>query len=138
MTSATDLLPRRRFAGPLVLDLLVRDARVGKGWIGLHPREFELLWRLSDTPGVAVSRAKLLRDVWRLEHLPETNTLEVHVCRLRAKLAPVGLAWLVATGRDGGYLLDAAAGSHVRERLGDFVQALDSRALIGDEGLVSQ
>ena len=98
-------LPRNRAIGPIELDLFYRDARDGKGWIGLHPREFALLWRLSETPGRRVSRRELVRDVWRLDHLPETNSLEVHVSRLRAKLAISRCAWLVRTHSDGGSFL---------------------------------
>ena len=98
-------LSRKRAIGPLELDLFYRDARDGKGWIGLHPREFALLWRLAETPGLRVSRRELVRDVWRLDHLPETNSLEVHVSRLRSKLAISCCDWLVRTHPDGGYYL---------------------------------
>jgi DNA-binding response OmpR family regulator len=60
------MLPRRRRIGPLWLDLIHRDARRGPAWLNLHPREFELLWRLADSPGVAVSRCELLSQVWRI------------------------------------------------------------------------
>jgi two-component system OmpR family response regulator len=96
-------LPRQRQAGPVLLDLFHRDGRIGPTWLGLHPREFALLWRLAETPDARVSRHDLLADVWRLEHLPETNSLEVHVSRLRAKLAISQCAWLVRTHPDGGY-----------------------------------
>ncbi len=98
-------LPRYRPVGPLMLDLLHRDARSGHRWLALHPREFALLWRLSDTPGERIGRERLLADVWRLAHMPETNSLEVHVSRLRAKLAVARAAWLVQTDPRGGYRL---------------------------------
>jgi two-component system, OmpR family, response regulator len=96
---------RRRELGPVTLDLLHRDARAGRGWLSLHPREFELLWRLAEQPGERVSRARLLREVWRLDFEPGTNTVEVHVSRLRAKLAGAGIAGLVETDPQGGYRL---------------------------------
>ena len=104
-------LPRRLAAGPITLDLFHRDGvfyrenNAGGRWLGLHPREFALLWRLAETPGIAVSRARLLREVWRLDHVPETNSLEVHVSRLRAKLHVARCAWLVETDPQGGYRL---------------------------------
>jgi hypothetical protein len=98
-----DSLPRRRDIGPLTLDLLHRDARAGERWLALHPREFALLWRLSERPGERVTRARLLREVWRLEYEPGTNSVEVHVSRLRAKLAAAGIADLVQTDPLGGY-----------------------------------
>ncbi len=98
-----DSLPRHRELGRLVLDLLHRDARAGQRWLALHPREFTLLWRLAERPGEPVMRATLLRDVWRLEFEPGTNSVEVHVSRLRSKLAAAGLAGLVETDPTGGY-----------------------------------
>jgi DNA-binding response OmpR family regulator len=100
------MLPRWRSVGPLTLDLFHRDARRGGRWLALHPREFGLLWRLADASGKRVTRAQLLRDVWRLNHEPETNSVEVHVSRLRSKLAELGCEGLVATDPRGGYRLN--------------------------------
>jgi|GEM_PF-280446 len=100
-----DMLPRWRSVGPLTLDLFHRDARRGTRWLGLQPREFGVLWRLADRPGASVTRWQLLRDVWRIRHDPETNSVEVHVSRLRAKLAGMGCPELVATVPGGGYRL---------------------------------
>jgi two-component system OmpR family response regulator len=99
------MLPRWRSVGPLTLDLFHRDARLGTRWLGLHPREFGLLWRLADQPGTRVTRHQLLRDVWRIHHEPDTNSVEVHVSRLRAKLAGAGCCSLVETAPEGGYRL---------------------------------
>jgi two-component system OmpR family response regulator len=96
-------LPGERRVGPAVLDLRHRDARVGGKWVGLFPREFELLWRLSERRGERVTRRQLLKDVWRLDHDPETNRVEVHVSRLRTKLGLMGAGNLVHTDRAGGY-----------------------------------
>ena len=109
LARASGALPRHRQIGPVRLDLLHRDASAGGRWLSLHPREFALLWRLADFPGERVPRERLLRDVWRLAHLPETNSLEVHVSRLRAKLAVAQAAWLVETDPLGGYRLARAA-----------------------------
>lgn len=99
------LVARLREAGPLTLDLVHRDGRVGDNWLALHPREFGLIWRLAEHPGRAVTRPELLRDVWRLRHEPETNSVQVHVSRLRTKLAAHGLRALVASDPGGGYRL---------------------------------
>ena len=99
------MLPRWRSVGPLVLDLFHRDARHGTRWLGLLPREFGLIWRLADTPGIRVTRRQLLKDVWRIDFDPETNSVEVHVSRLRSKLALEGCAGLVETAPGGGYRL---------------------------------
>ena len=94
-------------ARELTLDLFHRDARQGERWLSLHPREFGVLWRLADEPGHRVSRVQLLRDVWRLNHDPETNSVEVHISRLRGKLAEFDCAGLVTTDPRGGYRLNA-------------------------------
>jgi two-component system OmpR family response regulator len=106
LAAHADLLPRRRRLGPLVLDLFSRDGEGPRGRLGLHPREFALLWRLAEAPGRRVGKAQLAADVWRLGFVPETNSIAVHVSRLRAKLAIAGLDGLVRTAPDGGYLLD--------------------------------
>jgi two-component system, OmpR family, response regulator len=100
-----ELLPRYRELGNLRLDLFARDGFVGRQQLGLHPREFALIWRLADSPGIAVAKKVLVRDVWRMAHVPDTNSLAVHVFRLRAKLAIAGLAELVRTSPSGGYFL---------------------------------
>lgn len=100
-------LPRRREHGPVLLDLLHREGWVGRHRLGLHPREFALLWRLAESPDVPVSPGTLLSEVWHLAHRPETNSLAVHVCRLRAKLAGAGLPHLLHTSPTG-YVLSTA------------------------------
>lgn len=105
-----ELIPRFREAGDVTLDLLHRDGRVEDRWLSLHPREFELLWRLAQEPGKRVSKRQLLADVWRISFEPETNSVAVHVARVRAKLHPFGLARILATHPEGGYYLDAPPG----------------------------
>ncbi|BDI61947.1 winged helix-turn-helix domain-containing protein [Qipengyuania nanhaisediminis] len=101
------LIPRFREAGELTLDLFHRDGRVDDRWLGFHPREFELLWRLAEQPGQRMTRRELLADVWRIHFEPETNSVAVHVARVRSKLDPFGLAAMLATHPEGGYYLDA-------------------------------
>lgn len=103
-------ISRFREAGDVTLDLLHRDGRVEDQWLTLYPREFELLWRLAQEPGKRLTRKQLLADVWRIEYEPETNSLAVHVARIRAKLQPFGLAHILATHPEGGYYLEAPPG----------------------------
>lgn len=104
-------MPRRWRVGPLVLDLMHRDAQVGDRWLALRPREFGLLWRLAEAQGQRVTRHELLRDVWRLQHDPGTNSVEVHVSRLRANLAQFGLSAMLQTDENGGYSLRVKGGA---------------------------
>ncbi|MFM6931192.1 MAG: winged helix-turn-helix domain-containing protein [Novosphingobium sp.] len=125
---AADAEPRRRRHGALELDLLLREGTVKGRRLGLHPREFSLLWRLAQTPGRAVSPQDLLSEVWQMNFRPETNSLAVHVCRLRAKLAAAGLSGIVATAPDGGYALapERDGPDPLRRRLAEGGDALQS------------
>lgn len=100
------MLPAFRTVGPLRIDLLARDAQHKTRWLGLNPREFALLWRLADRPGQSAMPDDLLRDVWGLRFKPETNSLAVHICRLRSKLRIAGLDGAITTLADGSYRLD--------------------------------
>jgi len=102
-----NMLPRFRQVGAMRLDLLVREAFVEGQPLGLHPREFGLLWRLSDLPGEPIAKRRLIEDVWHLRFVPETNSLAVHVSRLRSKMRAFGIAAMLKTTRDGAYVLDA-------------------------------
>ena len=115
----------------LALDPRMRDASVDGQYLRLHPREFALLWRLSDAPGVAVPRTDLLRDVLGLTIEPRTNALAVHVCRLRKKLHTARLSHLLVTGPGGGsYALMADAGA---SPLFDWRNPLDDARFSGEE-----
>lgn len=105
LTEQAEALPRYRLHGPIRLDLLVREAFVAGRALGLHPREFALFWRLAETPDEAVSSGELLTDVWRLSFRPETNSLAVHVSRLRAKLRLAGVDGIVETTDNARYRL---------------------------------
>lgn len=129
--------PAHRCHGELVLDLLARDAFVGGRAIGLHPREFALLWRLMAAAGEPIDKARLLAEVWKLQHVPETNSLPVHVSRLRRKLAEVGFPNLIAT-RPGGYAyvpLSAQPSSALPLRPDG--RALDAHVIIAEQQLLS-
>ncbi|GMN02120.1 winged helix-turn-helix domain-containing protein [Erythrobacter sp. MTPC3] len=107
------LIPRFREIGDIVLDLFHRDGRIADRWLALHPREFKLVWRLADQPGEPLSKRELLSDVWRIDFEPETNSVAVHVARVRAKLARFGLASVLATHPERGYFLDVPSAQSV-------------------------
>jgi len=100
-------LPRHRRLGGLELDLLAREAFGHGKSLNLNPREFALIWRLADRPGEPVSKADLIQDVWRMGFVPETNSIAVHMSRLRRKLGFVGMSGIIATATAGGYCLIA-------------------------------
>ena len=98
------------YHGNLLIDPVQRSIRRGRApAIALKPREFALLHALVQAKGNSLSRRDLLRHVWRLDFDPGTNSVAVHIHRLRARLAEGGLAGLITTTRDGRYgLLDPA------------------------------
>jgi two-component system, OmpR family, alkaline phosphatase synthesis response regulator PhoP len=52
----------------------------------LSAREFQLLHYLAERPGVTLSRADILREVWGYEEGTLTRTVDVHIASLRQKL----------------------------------------------------
>jgi DNA-binding response OmpR family regulator len=77
--------------------------------VRLTYREFRLLTHLASNPGRVFTRDELLRTVWAQAHPSGHRTVDVHVRRLRAKLAGRGPA--IVTVRGVGYRLDR--GEHV-------------------------
>jgi DNA-binding response OmpR family regulator len=77
--------------------------RVGDGWVSLPPVEARLTAALLDRFGAVVSRDALARAGWPTG-APGRNALDVHMLRLRRRLAPLALA--IRTVRSRGYLLE--------------------------------
>jgi DNA-binding response OmpR family regulator len=74
--------------GRLELDLRTREVRVGSTRALLSEREFQLLGYLVEHAGEAVSRERLLSDVWGYGFDPGSNVVEVCVRRIRRRLRP--------------------------------------------------
>jgi hypothetical protein len=79
--------------------------RFGSGWVSLPPVEARLADALVVRYGAVVGRDTLRRAVWP-GSAPGRNVLDVHVLRLRRRLAPLGLA--IRTVRSRGYMLEQA------------------------------
>ncbi len=93
--------------GPLEMDLLKREVRKGNKPIALTKKEFDLLEYLMRRPKQVHSQEDLAQHLTGIEHESQTNTIEVHIKNLRAKLdAKRGLS-LIRTVRGCGYSLDA-------------------------------
>lgn len=93
--------------GDLVLDLIGRRARRGMEAIDLWPLEFRLLEYLMRNTGQIVTRTMLLENVWNLHFDPQTNVVEVHMSRLRAKIDKQFPDKLIHTVRGSGYVIRA-------------------------------
>ncbi len=87
--------------GPLRIDHAARTVHLDDAPITLTRKEFDVLASLARQPGVALSRERILLDVWQTTWSGK-HTLEVHIASLRAKL---GRPDLVETVRGVGYRL---------------------------------
>ena len=77
-------------AGDLEVDERSRRAVLGGRELELTPKEFELLAALARDPGAAVSRQRLLAEVWQTSWYGSSKTIDVHVAALRKKLGDPG------------------------------------------------
>jgi two-component system response regulator RegX3 len=76
--------------GGLEVDERARRATLDGRDLGLTPKEFDLLAALARDPGAAVSRRRLLEEVWETTWYGSAKTIDVHVAALRRKLGDPG------------------------------------------------
>ncbi len=95
--------------GDLELDRLGHTVTRGDQTIPLQPREFRLLEYLMKHAGQVVTRTMLLENVWDYHFDPQTNVIDVHVSRLRAKIDKGFGEPLLHTVRGAGYMIRDAA-----------------------------
>lgn len=95
--------------GDLEMDLLGRQVRRAGRVVALQPREFSLLEMLMRNAGQVVTRTMLLEQVWGYHFDPQTNVIDVHMSRLRAKIDRDFTDPLLHTVRGAGYVLRSAA-----------------------------
>jgi two-component system response regulator MtrA len=72
--------------GALTVDRRRHRVQKGDEEVILSPTEFELLHCLASSPGAAMSREDLLREVWGTEYTADTKLVDVCIRRLRQKL----------------------------------------------------
>jgi two-component system copper resistance phosphate regulon response regulator CusR len=88
------------------LDLLRRRAtRAGKR-LDLTPKEFALLSLLARRPGEVLPRRLIAEEVWDVDFDTDSNVVDVHVRRLRAKVDDPFDRKLIHTVRGVGYVLE--------------------------------
>jgi two-component system OmpR family response regulator len=93
--------------GDLHMDLLSRSVKRAGQSIELQPREFRLLECLLRHAGQVVTRTMLLESVWDYHFDPQTNVIDVHISRLRAKIDKGFSYPLLHTVRGAGYVVRA-------------------------------
>ena len=91
--------------GGLEVDERARRATLDGHELDLTPKEFELLAALARDPGAAVTRQRLLAEVWQTSWYGSSKTIDVHVAALRRKLDDPG--W-IETVRGVGFRLRAS------------------------------
>ena len=91
--------------GGLEVDERARRAFLDEAELDLTPKEFDLLAALARDPGAAVSRRRLLEEVWETSWSGSSKTIDVHVAALRRKLGDPG--W-IETVRGIGFRLRSA------------------------------
>ncbi|MEN6423182.1 MAG: response regulator transcription factor [Smithella sp.] len=97
--------PTRLTLGDLSMDLLTRTVKRGEEVIDLMPKEFELLQYLLLNAGKVVSKTALLEHVWGYDFDPQTNAVDVLVCRVRGKIDRDFDTKILHTLRGVGYVL---------------------------------
>ena len=115
LLARVDALARRRPKGAteetvyriadLELDRLSHKVTRGGAEIPLQPREFRLLEYLMQHAGKVVTRTMLLESVWDYHFDPQTNVIDVHISRLRAKIDKDFDPPLLHTVRGAGYMI---------------------------------
>lgn len=107
LLARVEVLVRRRASswqttiGDMTIDRRAQHVSVAGKRLDLTSREYALLCRLADAGNESVSRASLLQDVWNMAFDPGSGVIDVHMSRLRDKLADY--AWMVETVRGVGF-----------------------------------
>ena len=90
--------------GIIKMDFAAREVYVKDELIQLTPKEFELLKCFIDNKGIALSRDKILNNVWNYDYYGDLRTVDTHVKQLRAKLNEASK--YISTVRSIGYKLE--------------------------------
>lgn len=87
---APDAAPTPHAPDGLQVDMEGREVRVNGVPVELTYTEFELLTYLMQNAGVALSRDRILDNVWRYDYFGDARTVDTHIKKLRGKLGAQG------------------------------------------------
>ena len=73
-------------AGGIVIDKAAHLVTIDGKQIELSFKEFELLTYFMENEGIALSREKILNNVWNYDYFGDARTIDTHVKKLRAKM----------------------------------------------------
>ena len=76
--------------GGIVLDKVAHQVTIDGKPVDLSYKEFELLSYFIDNQGIALSREKILNNVWNYDYFGDARTIDTHVKKLRSKLGDKG------------------------------------------------
>lgn len=102
-SAGTAKLAQEVEVGDIVLNLSSRLMTIAERPVELRTKEFDLLLALAEHPRVVLTREQLLSQVWGREYDVDTRTVDVHINRLRNRLA--GSHCEIETVRGIGYRL---------------------------------
>lgn len=95
------------------MNLITREVKRAGQKIELQAREFSLLEYLMRNAGRVLSKTMILEHVWDYSFDPQTNVVDVLVCRLRNKIDRDFDTKLIHTLRGAGYVLRAEQAENV-------------------------
>ena len=72
------------------MDKDAHEASVDGQPVDLSNKEFELLIYFMENQGMALSREKILNNVWNYDYFGDARTIDTHVKKLRSKLGEKG------------------------------------------------
>ena len=72
----------------LAIDIAGRNVFVDGVKVEMTPKEYELLFYLTENEGLAITREKLLTEVWGYDFYGDDRTVDTHIKMLRASLGP--------------------------------------------------
>jgi DNA-binding response OmpR family regulator len=76
--------------GGIVIDKVAHQVTIDGTPIELSYKEFELLCYFLENKGVALSRERILNNVWNYDYFGDARTIDTHVKKLRSKLGSKG------------------------------------------------
>lgn len=77
-------------AGGIEIDKAAHIVRIDGEPVELSFKEFELLTYFIENQGIALSREKILNNVWNYDYFGDARTIDTHVKKLRSKLGDKG------------------------------------------------
>ena len=99
LTARVDALIRRSYSidsseiidvGGIIINKAAHIVKINDEEIELSFKEFELLTYFVDNKGLALSREKILNNVWNYDYFGDARTIDTHVKKLRKKLGDKG------------------------------------------------